>query len=159
MNIIVIIFAFMIAFLLQYLLTFLQMRNFVRYYKEYRSEGYRAAIGKFSGVYHAGAITMFAIDKNDLIVKGTALQGVTALSRFKDFNQFNGEYIGSLTEQMCKDKKLSYSLTKSVINTSDNFNTIMRGEEVPIPPSPIGKLGLLITNSVKKMKNIVSSKS
>ena len=144
------------AFALQYLLTFIQMRNFTKFYSTYRREGYRAAIGKFRGIFHAGAISMFAIDKEGTIVKGCRLQGVTNFARFKNFDKFNGYNVGFLTEELCKEKKLSYSMTKAVTDASNNYNTIMQGKEVPIPPSPFKRVANFITDGFKSVKKSIS---
>lgn len=136
---------FCLAFLLQYALTFLQMRNFNEAYRDYRRRGYRAAIGKFAGKFHAGAIVMFAIDKDGVICDGIIMQGVTVFARFKPFHVFDGENVGAIDENSCRERGLSYSKTQSVIDCNRNYLTIMRGEQVPVPPSPIKRAGEKLT--------------
>ena len=147
-----IILLFVAAFLLQYALTFLQMQSFTKVYKEYRYEGWRAAIGKFKGAVRAGAIVMFAIDKDGVIVKGTAMQGVTILARFRSFDRFNGRNVGDLSEQDCRDLKLSSSMTRAVVDANRNYLTIMSGEEVPMPPSPMQKAGNFLTGGFRRLR-------
>ena len=57
MNILALIILFTVAFLLQYFFTFLQMRSFTKAYRKCRKEGYRAAIGRFSGLFMLSLIT------------------------------------------------------------------------------------------------------
>lgn len=154
---------FCLAFLIQYALTFLQMQNFNVAYRSYRRRGYRAAIGKFAGKFHAGAIVMFAIDKNGTIVEGTAMQGVTTFARFKDFDVLNGKNVGALSAEDCKALRLSYPKTKAVLDCAQNYNTIMQGGEVPVPPSPLTKAGLVLQNaaagSLRRVKNVIKGVS
>lgn len=138
---------FCLAFLLQYALTFLQMRNFNEAYRDYRRKGYRAAIGKFAGKFHAGSIVMFAIDKDGVIRDGTIMQGVTVFARFKPFHDFDGEDVGLIGEADCKERGLSYSKTQAIVDCNRNYLTIMRGEQVPVPPSPIKKAGEKLTGA------------
>lgn len=147
----------MLAFMAQYALTFLQMRSFTKVYQEIRLEGYRAAIGRFSGAFHAGAIVMFGIDEDGVIKRGTAMQGVTVFARFKDFNQFNELNVETITETIPEGVKLSYSLTKAVLDCEQNYRTIMRGEEVPVPPSPLKKAGNLLISCGQKVTGLFHS--
>lgn len=156
MNIILIGVLFMGAFAAQYFLTFLQMRGFTKAYKKTRQQGYRAAIGKFSGAFHAGAIVMFGIDKNGKIMNGTAMQGVTVFARFKDYNHFNGVNIDTITDNIPENLRVSYSIRKAIADAELNYKTIMRGEEVPIPPSPLKKAGNVLVNSSKKITGLLS---
>lgn len=94
---------------------------------------------------------MFAIDHDGIIIKGTAMQGVTVLARFKNFDKFNGRDVGSLTKEDCKALRLSSSMTEAILNGTQNYNTVMRGDEVPTPPSPFQKAGNVLSSGFKRL--------
>ena len=144
MNLIPLMILFLAAFMLQYLLTFIQMKDFNKSYSQLRKMG-RVAIGKVKGDLRAGAIVMFAIDDQGIILKGKFMQGVTVLARCKDLNGFEGKDVGALTEADCKQLRLSRSLTKGVLEASSNYNILMAGGEIPTPPSPFERLGNFIS--------------
>lgn len=148
MNLIPLMILFLVAFLVQYLLTFVQMKDFNRHYGTLRKMG-RVAIGKVKGVLRAGAIVMFAIDEQGVILDGRSMQGVTVFARCKKLNGFEGKDVGLLTEQDCKELRLSKSLTRGVLEASSNYNILMSGGEIPIPPSPLEKLGGLLTGKAR----------
>ena len=60
--------AMLAAFILQFLMQMVQMRSFNKYYTRLRKMG-RVAIGKAKGGFHAGAIVMFAIDQECVIIE------------------------------------------------------------------------------------------
>ena len=159
MNILALIILFMVAFALQYFSTFLQMRGFTKAYKACRKDGFRAVIGKFSGAFHAGSIIMFGIDNDGIIHNGTVMQGVTVFARFKDFNKFNQHSIDELSDLLEKTSGLSYSIRKAIEDADLNYKTIMRGEEVPVPPSPIKKAGNLLVKSGKQLTQVLNRSS
>ena len=133
------------AFLLQNLLTFRQMQSFTRYYRLLRKDGSRAAIGRFAGKLHAGAVVIFAIDEDGTIRDGALMQGVTVFARFRPYDLFNGMRVGELTEADCSERRLSYSAAKAVTDAMYTYRKVMNGEEIPVPPSPLaaaaGKIG------------------
>ena len=76
MSFMVIAVAMLTAFILQFLFQMVQMRSFNKYYTRLRKMG-RVAIGKAKGGFHAGAIVMFAIDQDGVILKGCFMRGFT----------------------------------------------------------------------------------
>lgn len=139
MNLIVIGILFIVAFAIQYLLTYFQLNDFNRNYRKLRKIG-RVVIGRKKGTLRAGAIVMFAIDNNDKVIEGRYLQGITIIARFKDFNYFNGLQVNTINRNDCKSINLSKSITNAVLDGVLNFKMVSRGEEIPIPESPFGKL-------------------
>ncbi|MGM7719794.1 transcriptional regulator GutM [Metabacillus sp. Hm71] len=85
------------AWLVQSILGFLQIRHFNRKYAEMRSLG-RVAIGKKTGMFRAGTVVMFCIDKRNKIVKAAKMQGVTVFSRVRDLKGFEGKYLLKISE-------------------------------------------------------------
>ena len=136
MNLIVLGILFILAFILQYALTYVQLNSFKRSYSKLRRIG-RVVIGRKKGAARAGAIVMLAIDDNDKVITGEAMQGVT---RFKKFEYFNGLKVGTINREDCKAIKLSASLTSAVLDGVVNYKTISAGGQVEMEPSPFGKL-------------------
>ena len=139
MNLLVLGILFIAAFILQYALTFVQMSSFKKSYAELRRKG-RVVIGRKKGAARAGAIVMFAIDNNDKVITGEAMQGVTVLARFKKFDYFDGIKVGTINRDDCKAIRLSSSLTSAVLDGVVNYKTISAGGEVEMEQSPLGKL-------------------
>lgn len=139
MNILALGIIVLLAFVLQYLFSYIQMQNFTKNYRILRSKG-RVVIGRKKGLARAGAIVMLAIDSNDKVLQGYAMQGVTVLARFREFDYFNGIKVGTINVRDCEAIKLSKSLTSAVLDGVLNFKTVSRGEEIPIPDSPLVKL-------------------
>lgn len=139
MNLLVLGILFIAAFILQYALTFVQMSSFKKSYAELRRKG-RVVIGRKKGAARAGAIVMFAIDNNDKVITGEAMQGVTVLARFKKFDYFDGIKVGTINRDDCKAIRLSSSLTSAVLDGVVNYKTISAGGEVEMEQSLFGKL-------------------
>ncbi len=149
MSLIPLMLLFLAAFMLQYLFTFIQMKDFNRHYSTLRKMG-RVAIGKVKGVLRAGAIVMFAIDQQGTILAGRSMQGVTVLARCKMLEGFEGKNVATLTEDDCRQLRLSKSLTRGVLEASSNYNILMAGGEIPEPPSPVEKLGNFLAGRGRK---------
>ena len=147
MNFWVLIVCFGTAFILQYVLTFIQMKSFTAHYSKLRRKG-RVAIGKVKGGFNAGSIAMFAIDKDGIILEGSYMQGITVFARLKELKGFEGKDVGILTKADCKN--LAKPLTKAVLEASSNYKVIMGGGEVVQAPSPLQRLGNVLT--AKKIK-------
>ena len=150
MNLIVLGILFILAFILQYALTYVQLNSFKRSYSKLRRIG-RVLIGRKKAASREGAIVkmdiykndkfvMLAIDDNDKVITGEAMQGVTVLARFKKFEYFNGLKVGTINREDCKAIKLSASLTSAVLDGVVNYKTISAGGQVEMEPSPFGKL-------------------
>ena len=105
----------------------------------------RVAIGKKKGGFMAGSIAMFAIDDKGIILKGMCLSGVTVLARFKEFNDFNGIDIATITQDQVKS--YSKQVQKSILDASSNYITITSGGTIEEGKSPIQKL----TTSMQKV--------
>lgn len=105
----------------------------------------RVAIGKKKGGFVAGSIVMFAVDDTGIILKGMCLSGVTVLARFKEFNDFNGVDIATITQDQVKS--YSKQVQKSILDASHNYITITGGGTIEEAKSPIQKL----TNSIQKV--------
>lgn len=116
------------GYVLQCLFGLKQMKDFSNAFRPLRQLG-RVAIGRANGMLQAGAIVMFAIDENGIILTGKRLMGVTVLAKFKDFNGFEGKNIGSLEAQDVA--KLPRPLRKAVLDATSNYNIIMSGGEIP----------------------------
>ena len=65
-----------VAMAAQFALTYCQMRDFSREFAKLKRRG-RVAVGRKSGGFHAGAIVMFLLDGDGIILEGKALEGVS----------------------------------------------------------------------------------
>lgn len=139
--------AMLTAFILQFLMQMVQMKSFNKYYIKLRKIG-RVAIGKAKGGFHAGAIVMFAIDQEGVIVEGCFMRGFTMFARFKDWDYFNGSNVGTIVKEDCE--KIGVSLRRAVLNASSNYNTIMSGGEVLEKPGLLTRIGDRIYGVHKK---------
>ncbi len=116
------------GYILQCLFALMQMKDFSKTFGPLRKLG-RVAIGRTNGGLRAGAIVMFAIDEQGVIIKGKRMMGVTVLARFQDFDGFEGKNVGKLSQ---KDvQKLPKPLKKAVLDAAMNYNIIISGGEIP----------------------------
>lgn len=132
------------AFILQFALGIYQIKNFSKTYTPLRRMG-KVAIGRCTGRVKAGAIVMFAIDNDGIILTAKKMQGVTALAKFKTLNGFDGKNVGLLSGEDVV--KFNSQLRKAILDAANNYNIIMNGGEIPEKPSPLKKLEL----SAKKL--------
>lgn len=139
MNIVVLGILFIVAFILQYIFSHAQIKSFNKSYTYMRSLG-RVVIGRKKGAARAGAIVLLAIDKDNKVIEGKAMQGITVVARFREFNYFNGLDVATITEKDCKALRLSKSLTMATLDGVYNFKTIIAGGEVQAPDSLFGKI-------------------
>lgn len=126
------------GYLLQCLFGLMQMKDFSKTFRPLRKMG-RVAIGRTNGGLRAGAIVMFAIDENGVILAGKRMMGVTVLAKFKDFTGFEGRNIGELTQTDVE--KLPKPLRKAILDAVMNYNIIMSGGEIPPRLSLSQKIG------------------
>lgn len=147
MSFMVLAVAMLAAFCLQFVFQLVQMRSFNKYYAKLRKQG-RVAIGKAKGGFHAGAIVLFAIDQDGVILNGSFMRGFTMLARFKDWDFFNGIDVGTITKDDCAT--IGVSLRRAVLDASSNYNTIMSGGEVLEKPSLFQRIGDKIYGVNKK---------
>ena len=127
-----------IAFGLQGLFSFMQMKHLNNEFIKLRRKG-KVAFGRKSGGFHAGAIVMFRIDEDGIIQEGKKLEGVTAFTRFKDLNGFEGRFIGDLTEE--DGPKNHRNLRKAIADAALTYRKYQAGELVPetAAPTPLEK--------------------
>lgn len=129
---------FLTALLLQFLFQMIQMKSFNKYYTRLRKIG-RVAIGKAKGGFHAGAIVMFAIDQDGIILDGCFMRGFTMFARFKDWNFFDGFDVGKIQKEDCRT--IGVPLRRAVLDASSNYNTIMNGGEILEKPGLLTRIG------------------
>lgn len=132
-----------IAFVIQSVLSMIQMKHFSNEFITLRRRG-KVAVGRKSGGFHAGAIVMFLIDENGIIVEGKKLEGVTILARVTDLNGYEGRYVGSLRRE--DGPKNHRNLCRAIEDAALTYCKFTAGEEIPEPPSPVGRLGAAIEN-------------
>ncbi|API93002.1 hypothetical protein J32TS6_14650 [Virgibacillus pantothenticus] len=118
-----------VAWLAQSIFGFLQIRHFNRNYAELRALG-RVAIGKRTGLFRAGTVVMFCIDKQDRILMAKRMQGVTVMSRVKDLTGFTGKKLLQMKES---DYKHVNKLTKIAIQDAINsYDILSKGGELQV---------------------------
>ena len=144
MNFWFLLICFGVAFLAQYALGIVQMKSFTVNFGRLRKMG-KVAIGKKKGAFRAGAIVMFAVDNDGIILDGSYMSGVTVLARFKKLKGFEGLNVATLTKENVKG--FPKQVQGAILEASSNYNVIMSGGEVQEPESPLGRL----TGSIKNL--------
>lgn len=137
------------GYLLQCFFGLMQMKDFSKAFSPLRKMG-RVAIGRTNGGFRVGAIVMFAIDENGIILKGKRMMGVTVLAKFKDFTGFEGKNVGELTQ--ADVEKLPKPLKKAILDAAMNYNIIMSGGEIPPRLSLFQKISQKLKKPVMKTK-------
>ena len=118
-----------VAWLIQSIFGFLQIKHFNKKYAELRTLG-RVAIGKRTGLFRAGTVVMFAIDKQDKILKAAKMQGVTVFSRVRDMEEFDGKHLLKISEDDYKSvDKLTRAAIKDALNS---YKIISKGGELKV---------------------------
>ena len=118
-----------IAWLLQSIFGFLQIKHFNRKYSELRRLG-RVAIGKKTGMFRAGTVVMFAIDKRNNIIKAAKMQGVTVFSRVRELKGFEGKNLLNISDGDYKGiNKLTKYAIEDALKSSD---VISKGGELRV---------------------------
>ena len=137
-----------LAWLVQSVLGFLQIKHFNRKYAELRRLG-RVAIGKRTGKFRAGTVVMFAIDKNNKVLKAAKMQGVTVFSRVRDLKGFEGIYFPKMKE---KEYQHHDQLTRlAIMDALSSYDIIAKVGELQV------KKGWIDYIFPKKKKNRVSN--
>ena len=139
------------GYILQCLFALKQMKEFSKSFSAMRKLG-RVAIGRTTGILQAGAIVMFAIDEEGVILQGKRMMGVTVLAKFKEFNQFVGKNVGEIAEE--DTRGLARPLRKAVLDASMNYNIIMSGGQIPPRLSLFQKIGQKLSPKKSAMKTI-----
>lgn len=143
----VIVVSLLFAFLLQIVFSMIQMKGFDQYYRSLRETG-RVAIGKAKGGFHAGAVVMFAVDKDGIILKGCFMRGFTIAARFRNYDHFNGTAIGDIKKSDCN--KIGIPLTRAVLDASSNYNIIMGGGEIAETPGLLTRAANILFGKTKR---------
>ncbi|GAA1394851.1 transcriptional regulator GutM [Luteococcus peritonei] len=129
--------AFGLVYALQTALALRQATNYTRHYGAMRRKG-RVAIGKQKNLVANGAIVMFLLDADDVVVEAVRLSGVTVFSRFRAFDTFVGQRIVDIDAH--SHRELNKSLRAAVANARDNFLFVSEGRIPPEPPGPVTQL-------------------
>lgn len=126
-----------VSWLVQSLLGFMQIRHFNRKYSELRALG-RVVIGKKTALFKAGTVVMFAIDRDNNILKASKMQGTTVFSRVKEMKGYNERPFLSLKDEpLKKEHKLTRLAIQDAIN---NFDIISSGKELQVKKTWMGRL-------------------
>ncbi|MDD3810561.1 MAG: transcriptional regulator GutM [Erysipelotrichaceae bacterium] len=144
MNLVPLIIIFIIAFMLQYLFTFMQIRSFNGAYRLLKNQG-RVAIGSYKGSFFAGAIVMFSVGEDGVIIEGKIMQGVTVFARFKSLGGFEGLPIEKIDARYCKSIRLPRPIIKAVSEAANNYQIFQEGGEILEKESGISKLFHMFT--------------
>lgn len=128
MNFFAIAILLLFGYILQCFLTTIQIKDFTKAYNDLKKQG-RVAIGKVSGVFRAGAIAMFAIDEEGIILDGSYMMGVTILAKFKPFNILDSKNIADIKEEDIIH--LTKPLRRAILDSSNNYNIFVAGAEIP----------------------------
>ncbi len=135
-----------VAFFIQFWLSSIQMKHFNNEFVRMRRKG-KVAIGRKSGGFFAGAIVMFLIDDEGIIIESKKLEGVTFLARIKDLPGFTGKDIRTLTR---KDGPRNHkNLGKAIEDASGTYNKYMNGERIGDVASPFQKVSHAFIKTVK----------
>lgn len=132
-----------ISWLLQSFFGYLQIKHFNRKYSELRALG-RVAIGKKTALFKAGTVVMFAIDKEDRILKASKMQGTTIFSRVKDMKGFEGKALLQLKNDPLEQQ---HKLTKlAIYDALNSYDVISQGGELKVKK---GWIDYLIPKKIK----------
>ncbi|HIT72799.1 transcriptional regulator [Tyzzerella sp. An114] len=135
------------GYLLQCFFGLMQIKNFSKAFGPLRKKG-KVAIGRVNGGFRAGAIVMFAIDDEGVIIEGKRMMGVTIFAKFKEFKGFEGKNVGLITEEDVE--KLPKPLRRAILDAKFNYNTIMSGGEIPPRLSLFQKIGKKFSKETPK---------
>lgn len=126
-----------VSWLVQSVLGFFQIRHFNRKYADLKRLG-RVAIGKKTGLFKAGTVVMFAIDRKNTILKASSMQGVTVFSKVKDLEGFEGKNLLRLTEKdLSKVNKLKRLAIRDALKS---YEIISQGGELKVRKTWLDRL-------------------
>lgn len=125
------------AWVAQSWLSFKQTQRFTQLFVTLRRRG-RVAMGKFSGGIVAGAIVMFVLDDDDRIIEGHRLGGVSVLARFKQFDDYNGQFVGMIDPSA--SAQFGKPVVKALTNLRDNYRVVSGGGVPTEPPTALSRL-------------------
>ncbi|MEK3893631.1 transcriptional regulator GutM [Bacillus sp. FSL W7-1354] len=125
------------VWLLQSIFGFLQIRHFNRTFAAYRCMG-RVAVGRKTGLFRAGTVVLFVIDKRNKILKASKMQGVTVFSRIKPLKGFEGKYLLKIGQaELVRHDRLTRLAIEDALKT---FDIITKGGDVPQKKTRLQKL-------------------
>lgn len=127
-----------VAMAAQFALTYCQMRDFSREFAKLKRRG-RVTVGRKSGGFHAGAIVMFLLDGDGIILEGKALEGVSSFARVKDLPGYEGRDICDL--RASDAPKGHRNLGKALEDAARSYGLYVSGKPIPEPVSPIQSVG------------------
>lgn len=125
-----------LSWVAQSALSFKQAKAFSTLFVDMRRRG-RVAMGKFRGGIVQGAIVMFGLDDDGVILEGQRLHGVSVVARFRPFEDFTGEHISDVDPAVAA--RFGKSVVKAVANAKDNYRIILSGEKAPEPPTALAR--------------------
>lgn len=129
-------------FVIQGLLSAVQMKHFAKEFAAMRRRG-RVACGRQAGGFHAGAIVLFLLDENGVILEGKKLVGVTCFARVKPFPGFEGKSLAVLDEADLP--KYGKNLRRAILDARSTYQLFMSGEAIPEPPTPFQRARRALT--------------
>ena len=125
------------AWLLQSFFSFKQSQAFGKLFVALRRKG-RVAMGRFKGGLVQGAIVLFVVDSDGIILEGHKLQGVTVAARFKRFDLYDGQDLHEIDPELAR--RYGGPLRKAVENARDNLRIVTVGGHPPEPPTALARL-------------------
>lgn len=125
------------AWLLQYFFSFKQSQAFGKLFVELRRKG-RVAMGRFKGGFVQGAIVLFVVDDDGVILEGHKLQGITVAARFNRFDLYDGQDLHEIDPALTK--RFGGPAVKAVENARDNLRIVTAGGQPPEPPTALTRL-------------------
>jgi DNA-binding transcriptional regulator of glucitol operon len=138
---------FVVVYLIQMVLGLRQAKHFAENFSELRRRG-RVAIGKRKGLFTAGALVMFLLNEDGIIVEGRRMTGVTVMARFRPLVGFNGEDLASIT--LAGDRRYSAGVRSAVENARENYLIITSGGVAAEPPTAIARMTTRLRSVFKR---------
>lgn len=127
MNVLFISILLGIVFLLQSILGFLQIRNFVKTFRNMSRNG-KVLIGKNPKKFRAGTLILLNIDRDANIKDAKIMKGVTIFAKFKEFKALNGKSLPLLASDYNQLQKYD-SLTRGcILNAYRNYINYKTGK-------------------------------
>lgn len=131
---------FAIGFLVVYgvnmALALMQSKDYTAAYTSLKRRG-RVAIGKKKGLLTTGAIVMFLLDGNGIVLEGRRLTGITVLARFRPVTEFDGARLAAI--EASRDRRFTKSVRLAIDNARDNYLWWTTGQTPPEPPGPLSQ--------------------
>jgi len=144
---------FVAIYILQTILGLRQAKHFAGTFTMLRRRG-RVAIGKRQAWLTAGAIVMFLLDDEGVIVEGRRMSGVTVLARFRPLPDFNGQNLATITPESFGAGHAG--LRAAVANARENYLIITSGGVAPEPPTPFARMRERMRSRLKRRSAITT---